>query len=243
MEMRTATNKQKSPDGNNEIIGPMEYMAQWSIWEPFDDAMGKLETLNVVMGKLWALDHESVSIGLIGLHCTLSNLWAPNFNWWKILHFIQAETEYTGPQFPIVRLMFQRLCDDYQFLILVLGPHWSHIFCHLLWLMGIYQVGPPRGLVQVFEKFRSLFLSSFSFLSFHLLLIFFFEFYSFLFLFFSFLFVFSFSFLFSLFFFSLSLGAPLAPGPMDIVHPCHPVATPLDIRLKMFILHVKCNFD
>ena len=72
------------------------------------------------------------------------------------------------------------------------------IFCHLLRLMRIYRVGVRP--VWVFEKFRSLF----SFLPF----------------------------LFSSFFPSFSIfpslsGAPLAPGPLDIVHPCHPVTTPL----------------
>ena len=36
-------------------------------------------------------------------------------------------------------------------------------------------------------------------------------------------------FLFSIFFFVSLSGALLAPGPLDIVHPCHPVATPLNI--------------
>ena len=46
----------------------------------------------------------------------------------------------------------------------------------------------------------------------------------------SFLFFSSFSFLlFSIlhFLFCLSLGGPFSSGPLDIVHPCHPVATPL----------------
>ena len=188
-------------------IGPL--MAQGSIWGPLMTQWGnerplcsdgKLGTPNELMGKLGALDHKFVSIGLIRLHCTLSNLWAPNFNW-KILHFMQAETEYTGPRYPIVRLILQRLCDDWQFLLWVLGPQWSQIFCHLLWLMRIYRLGatgrPRPGIWKVF-----------SFLIFP---------------FFSFFFLFS-SLLFS---FSLSLGAHLAPGPMDFVHPCHPVATPL----------------
>ena len=76
------------------------------------------------------------------------------------------------------------------------------IFCHLLKLMGIYRVVAP---VRVFGKFRSLFSFFFSFLFF----IFFFLFY----------------------FVSLS-GAPLAPGPLDIVHPCHPVATPMVFSLS-----------
>ena len=81
-------------------------------------------------------------------------------------------------------------------------------------LCGDYQCGGAP--VRVFEKFCS----SFSFLPF--------------FLFFSFFFFFFFSFLHFLFCLSLSLsGALLAPGPMDIVHPCHPVATPL---AKIFIM-------
>ena len=66
------------------------------------------------------------------------------------------------------------------------------------------------GHVRVFEKFRSLY----SFLPF-----FFFSCFSFL----------PFFFFSSLHFCCLSLGAPLAPGPLDIVHPCHPVATPLHL--------------
>ena len=97
---------------------------------------------------------------------------------------MQPEKENMVRQCPIVCLIFQRLCDDYQ--------------CG----------GAP---VRVFEKFCF----SFSFLPFFL-------FFSFLFLFF-----FSFSFLHFLFCLSLSRG-PLAPGTMDIVHPCHPVATPLE---------------
>ena len=51
------------------------------------------------------------------LHCTLSNLWAPNFNW-EILDVMQAE-KYMGPLFSIVPLILQRLCDDQQCLILL----------------------------------------------------------------------------------------------------------------------------
>ena len=63
--------------------------------------------------------------------------------------------------------------------------------------------GPPSGYLKSFVLFF--------FLSF---------------LFFLFFLSFFFSILHFLFFPSL-LGAPLAPGPLDIVHPCHPVATPL----------------
>ena len=86
-------------------IGPL--VAQWNInLGPFYDAMGKLETLammklgppNDLMGRLGALDHLHVffSNGLIWLHFTFSNLWAPNF-YWEILDVMQAEKEYIGP--------------------------------------------------------------------------------------------------------------------------------------------------
>ena len=78
------------------------------------------------------------------------------------------------------------------------------IFCHLLRLMGIYRVGPPSG-----------YLTSFVLPFLFFLFFFFFLFFPFFFLFYS-----SFS-----FFLCLSLGAHLAPGPLDIVHPW--VATPL----------------
>ena len=105
---------------------------------------------------------------------------------------MQAEKKNTwGPQFPIVRLIFQRFCDDNLCLVLVFSVIYLDSW-------GIYRVRTP---VRVFKKVTfSLFFSSFSFL-------------------FSFL-----HFLFYLFFLS---GAPLAPGPLDIVHPCHLVATPL----------------
>ena len=70
----------------------------------FDDAMGKLETLEIrklrspddLMGIFEALDHEFFSNGLIRLYRTLSNLWARNFNW-EILDVMQAEKECKGP--------------------------------------------------------------------------------------------------------------------------------------------------
>ena len=52
---------------------------------------------------------------------------------------------------------------------------------------------------------------------------------------FHFFFFFFLSFLFFVFFFSFVSfsGDPLAPGPLDIVHPCHPVATPLSKLTKI----------
>ena len=95
------------------------------------------------------------------------------------------------PLFPIVRLIFQRSCDDYQYLIFV-------FFCHLLRLMGIYRVGAPSEYLKSFVPYFLVFLF-FSFL-----------FFSFL---FSFLFFFFFSFLH--FLFCLFLEGPFssrAPG-------------------------------
>ena len=77
------------------------------------------------------------------------------------------------------------------------------IFCHLLRLMGIYRVG--------LSGYLKSFLLSFLFC-----------------LFFFFFSILHFLFLLSFFLFFVSLSrAPLAPGPLDIVHPCHPIATPL----------------
>ena len=67
--------------GALDVDGAMEHL------EPFDDAMGKLETLAMeklgppddLMGKLGVLDHELFLNDSIRLHCTLSDLWAPNF--------------------------------------------------------------------------------------------------------------------------------------------------------------------
>ena len=96
--------------------------------------------------------------------------------------------------------------------------------------MGIYRVPPPPPpAVRVFEKFRSLF--SFPF------------FFSFSIIIFFFLFFFFFFFLFFVFCLSLS-RSPLAPGPLDIVHPCHPVATPLDLGqnpTKLSVMSLVCK--
>ena len=60
----------------------------------------------------------------------------------------------------------------------------------------------------------------------------------------SFLFFLFFPFLFFIFFFVFFSGAPLALGPLDIVHPCHPVATPLietiitELRCRNYILNL-----
>ena len=108
------------------------------------------------------------SNGLIRLHCTLSKLLAPNFNR-ENLDVMQAEKEHTEPKFSIVPRTFQRLCDDYQCLILV----FSVIYLDSWDISG----GVP---VRVFEKFRSLFY----FLSFFSFFFFFFSFLLFIFFFF-----------------------------------------------------------
>ena len=141
------------------------------------------------MGELGPrLAHEFFSDGLMGLHCTLSNLWAPNLK-----SDFRCHTSWKSKHGAPI-LLFISCFKDCVMIINV----WFWYF-----LSSTLTHGDTSGRVsvQVFEKFHSLF----SFL-----------FFFFLFFFFSFLFFFS----------SLS-GAPLAPGPLDIVHPCHPVATPL----------------
>ena len=56
----------------------------------------KLGPHDDLMGKSGTLEHQFFSNGLIRFHCSLSNLWAPNFNW-EILDVMQAEKEYMGP--------------------------------------------------------------------------------------------------------------------------------------------------
>ena len=87
------------------------------------------------------------------------------------------------------------------------------IFCHLLRLMGLYRVGAPSGYL------KSIVLS-FSFLPFFL-----------------------FRFRFFIFFFVSLSVAPLAPGPLDIVHPCHPVATPLYSKHELRKMNWLLNRD
>ena len=71
--------------GNWALDGAMEHLG------PLGDAMGNGEIgpPDDLMGKLGALDHKLFSSDLIQLHCTLSNLWAPNFEW-EILDDMQA---------------------------------------------------------------------------------------------------------------------------------------------------------
>ena len=174
-------------DGATEHLGPSDY------------AMDKLETL--AMGKLgplmiwwryWGPRSRSSFQTVYTTPLNSFKLMGPN---WEILDVIQAEKQYMGPKFPIVHLVFQRLRDGYQCLILI----FSFIY---LDLWGYISGGAP---VRVFEKFRSLFflffLSSFLFFFFLFFVFFLFSFLFFLlsfsFLFFSFLF---FSFLFFLFF-------------------------------------------
>ena len=49
-----------------------------------------------LMGKFGALALYFFLNSLILLYCTLSNLWALNFNW-EILDVMQVEKEYMGP--------------------------------------------------------------------------------------------------------------------------------------------------
>ena len=93
-----------------------------------------------------------------------------------------------GPNSPLFRLYFKDC-------VMITNVWFWYFLSSILKIMGIYIGCPPP--VRVFEKFRSLFLSSFFF-----------------------------PFLFFTFIVCLS-GASLAPGPLDNVHPCHPVATPL----------------
>ena len=87
--------------------------------------------------------------------------------------------------------------------VMITNVWFWYFYIIYLRLEGIYRVGPPSG------YFKS-FVLSFLF---------------FLFFFFSFLF-----FIIFFFFLSQSWGAPLASGPLDIVHLCRPVATPLQWR-------------
>ena len=112
-----------------------------------------------------------------------------------------------GLQFSIVLLIFKRLCDDYQCLILI----FSVIYFRTP--VDISGAWAPRP--GIWKVLFSLFFSSF-------------------FLFFSFLF-----FIFVFFGGVSLLWAPLAPGPLDIVHPCHPVATPL----PMALFYLKIGLD
>ena len=84
--------------------------------------------------------------------------------------------------------------------------------------IGLYDGGPCSGILKVLF---SLFFSSFSS---------FFLFYS------------SFFIIIIIIYFFVSLsGAPLAPGPLDIVHPCHPVATPLLFDAKIQCINRTVN--
>ena len=154
----------------NDLMGKtgiVPMVEQWNIWGPFGDAMGKLETLAMgklgppddLMGKLRALDHKLFSNCLIRLHCTLSNLRAPNFNW-EILDDMQAEKNTWGP--------YSNFSSYISKIVWWLPMFDFGIFCHLLRLMGIYRVGGPRpaGYLKGFVPSILFFLSSFLFFSF-----------------------------------------------------------------------------
>ena len=100
----------------------------------------------------------------------------------KLRNF-RCHASHIGP------LIFQRLCDDYQCLILLFSVTYLNSWGYIGW-------GPP-------SRYLKIFILSFLFVLFYLF--------------------------FFLFFFSSLSGAPLAPRPLDIVHPRHPVATPLFI--------------
>ena len=121
---------------------------------------------------------------------------------------------------PIFHLIFRRSCDDYQCLILVFSVIYLDSWGYIGWVT-------PSGYLK---SFVPSFFFSFPFFIFFLFFIFFSFFFSFLHFLFFFLF---FSFLpFPFFFFVSFSGAPLVPGPLGIVHPCHPVATPLFLACR-----------
>ena len=162
--------------------------------------MGKLGPPDDLMGKLGAGPRPRIIFKqLIRLHCTLSNLWAPNFNW-QILDDMQAEKEYMGPKSPFFVSYFKDcvMITNVWFLV------FFFLFVIYLRLMGIYQVGAPSG---NFKSFVCWILS------------------------------FRFFFLFFLFFFFWSLSwGPLQLRSPWIVHPCHPVATPLMLPLIKYTM-------
>ena len=202
----------KWPDGKNKKLGPWwsngTFGALWlcngQIRDPSNGEIGApWSPGGDIGGPKWRILFKRFNTTLLYSF----KLMGPN---WEISDVMQDENEYMGPRFPNVHLIFQRLCDGYQCLIL-----FSFIY---LDLWGYIGWRPPSGYLKSFVL-SFLFFSSSYFFSF----LFFLLSFSFSFFFFSF-----FSFLFFMFFFCLSLsGAPVAPGPLDIVHPCHPVATPL----------------
>ena len=126
----------------------------WRNWQIRDPSNGKFEALWWPDGEIGGpIDHKLFSNSLIRLHCTLSNLWAPNFNW-KILDDMQAEKIYEAP---ILHFSFHipRSCDDYQCLILVFSVIYLDSWGYIGW-------GPRPGIWKIsFPLF-----SSFSFLRF-----------------------------------------------------------------------------
>ena len=156
----------KWPDGETGKMGPWWRNGTfgalwWSNGQIRDPSNGEVWALDDLME---ILDHELFSNDLIRFHCTLSKLWAPNFNW-EILHDMQVEKKNTWG--PIFRLIFQRSSDDYQCLILVFSVIYLDLWGYIGW-------GPRPGIWKVSFP---LFNSSFSFLFFSLC---FFSFVSFL---------------------------------------------------------------
>ena len=153
----------KWPDGENgkALDGAMEHLVSlwWRNVQIRDPSNGEIEPPGDLMGKLGALNHLLFSNGLIRLHCTLSNLWAPNFNW-EILDDMQAEKK--NHEAPILHIS-----SHISKIVWWLPMFDFGIFCHLFRLMGIYQVGASSGYLKSFVPsflfFLFSFLSSFSF--------------------------------------------------------------------------------
>ena len=94
----------------------------------------------------WGLDQELFSNGLIRLHCTLSNLWAPNFNW-EILDDMQAEKKKHQAPIPHFSSHISKIVysDDYRCLILVFSVIYLVSWGYIEWgpRPGIWKVSFP----------------------------------------------------------------------------------------------------
>ena len=96
-----------------------------------------------------ALNHKLFSNNLIPLHHTLSNFWAPNFNW-EILDDMQAEKEYMGLNSPMFVSYFKNC------VMITNNWFWYFFFLFVVYLDSRGYIGGGRP-VWVFKNFRSLF--------------------------------------------------------------------------------------